>query len=173
MWLYNLAGKNKGPDSNDLCLWCHSNSCMLDRMRAWPRSDCISVTSMALNVPTVVWPEIPTVPGTVSPAPDTTQLESTPRGTSTDETTSLPADVCATRLRYTSSPEPFSSIVSWMSHCSKAGPTKSSSHENQRYIIPISMHLVTSAPLLRFSHSDSLVFLCSSCHRSLTHWSHV
>lgn len=35
---------------------------------------------MVQNVLTVVWPEIPTVPGMVSPAPDTTLLESTPAG---------------------------------------------------------------------------------------------
>lgn len=58
----------------------HSNSCMLGQKWVWLRSDCISVTSMVQNVLTVVWPEIPTVPGMVSPAPDTTLLESTPAG---------------------------------------------------------------------------------------------
>ena len=65
-----------------LYVWLHSNSCMWDQKWAWPRWDCISVTSMALNVLTAVWPETRTVPGMVSPAPDTTLLESTPRGTS-------------------------------------------------------------------------------------------
>lgn len=87
-----------GFDINDLCCWHHSNSCMLGQTWVWPRSDCISVTSMALNVPIVVWPEIPTVPGMVSPAPDTTLLESTPRGNSTHTSRgdqfSIPADVC-------------------------------------------------------------------------------
>lgn len=58
----------------------HSNSCMLGQKWVWLRSDCINVTSMVQNVLTVVWPEIPTVPGMVSPAPDTTLLESTPAG---------------------------------------------------------------------------------------------
>ena len=48
-----------------LLLMFHSNSCMLDQKWVWPRSDCINVTSMAQNVLTVVWQEIPTVPGMV------------------------------------------------------------------------------------------------------------
>lgn len=66
-----------------LMLMFHSNSCMLGQKWVWPRSDCISVTSMAQNVLTVVWPEIPTAPGMVLPAPDTILLESTTRGNST------------------------------------------------------------------------------------------
>lgn len=60
----------------------------------WPRSDCISVTFMAQNVLTVVWPETPTVPGMVSPVPDSTLLESIPKGNSTWTHTHAPQQVC-------------------------------------------------------------------------------
>lgn len=56
---------------------------MWGQKRVLPRSDCISVPSMVLNVQTVVWLEIPIAPGMVSPALDITLQESTPRGNST------------------------------------------------------------------------------------------
>ncbi len=90
----------------------------------WPRSDCISVTSMAQNVPIVVWPETPTVPGMVSPAPATTLLESTQRGNSTHTPRQDPSfhspDVCVCVCDISCSHPRFCSIIASCPECHNA-----------------------------------------------------
>lgn len=49
----------------------NSNSCMCRRRWGWPSWLSTGVTCTARPAPTAAWPEIPTVPGTASPAPVT------------------------------------------------------------------------------------------------------
>lgn len=60
---------------------------MLGQKSVLHKSDYINVTSTVQRVLTVVWLETHTVPGMVSPAPDTTQLEFSPRGNSSHTNT--------------------------------------------------------------------------------------
>lgn len=168
----------------------HSNSCMLGQKWVWLRSDCISVTSMVQNVLTVVWPEIPTVPGMVSPAPDTTLLESTPAGgnsiythSSVQESFSFYckclqelSSVCTFNSRH---PLGFHfRILHWKSQCCEAGfPSHyhTERHASQMLCNANQYALDHPLPLSIFPalFSPRSRSLCLSFHPSLALSSHV